>query len=97
DAKAFPAIELARAAGAAGGCVPAVFNAANEEAVAAFLNGDISFCGIVDALEAVLGEAQGWRADPATVDDVLAAEDWARSRARELLGGQPVGPGRSPK
>jgi 1-deoxy-D-xylulose-5-phosphate reductoisomerase len=97
DAKAFPAIELARAAGAAAGCVPAVFNAANEEAVAAFLNGDISFCGIVDALEAVLGEAQGWRADPATVDDVLAAEDWARSRARELLGGQSAGTARSPE
>ncbi|MGH3982122.1 MAG: 1-deoxy-D-xylulose-5-phosphate reductoisomerase, partial [Pseudonocardiaceae bacterium] len=97
DAEAFPAIELARTAGAAGGCVPAVFNAANEEAVAAFLNGDISFCGIVDALEAVLGEAQGWRADPATVDDVLAAEDWARIRARELLSGQPTGTGRSPE
>jgi 1-deoxy-D-xylulose-5-phosphate reductoisomerase len=97
DATAFPAVELARAAGVAGGCVPAVFNAANEEAVAAFLNGDISFCGIVDALEAVLGEAQGWQADPATVDDVLAAEDWARSRARELLGGQPAGTGRSPE
>jgi 1-deoxy-D-xylulose-5-phosphate reductoisomerase len=65
--------------------------------VAAFLNGDISFCGIVDALEAVLGEAQGWQADPATVDDVLAAEDWARSRARELLSGQPAGTGRSPE
>ncbi|HSL08433.1 MAG TPA: 1-deoxy-D-xylulose-5-phosphate reductoisomerase [Pseudonocardiaceae bacterium] len=96
DGEAFPALELARAAGAAGGCVPAVFNAANEEAVAAFLSGDISFRGIVDALEAVLGEAQGWQEDPATVEDVLAAEDWARSRARDLLG-QPAAVGRSPK
>jgi 1-deoxy-D-xylulose-5-phosphate reductoisomerase len=97
DAEVFPAIELARAAGAAGGCVPAVFNAANEEAVAAFLDGRISFRGIVDALEAVLGEAQGWRADPATVEDVLAAEEWARSRARDLLGDQPAAVGRSPR
>jgi 1-deoxy-D-xylulose-5-phosphate reductoisomerase len=66
-----------------------VFNAANEEAVAAFLDGRISFRGIVDALEAVLGEAQGWRADPATVEDVLAAEEWARIRAGDLLGDQP--------
>jgi 1-deoxy-D-xylulose-5-phosphate reductoisomerase len=96
DTETFPAIELARAAGTAAGCVPAVFNAANEEAVAAFLSGDISFGGIVDVLEAVLDEAQGWRADPATVDDVLAAEDWARSRARELLGTS-TRAGRSPE
>jgi 1-deoxy-D-xylulose-5-phosphate reductoisomerase len=97
DVEAFPAVELARAAGAAGGCVPAVFNAANEEAVAAFLAGRISFRGIVDTLASVLGEAQGWRADPTTVDDVLTAEDWARNRAVELLGGRLTRAGRSPK
>jgi len=94
DTETFPAIELAKEAGAAGGCVPAVFNAANEEVVAAFLERRISFREIVDTVAAVLGEAQGWRADPTTVDDVLAAEDWSRSRARELLGGRlarPVG------
>ncbi|HEY6422463.1 MAG TPA: 1-deoxy-D-xylulose-5-phosphate reductoisomerase [Pseudonocardiaceae bacterium] len=95
DGDAFPALGLARVAGVTGGCVPAVFNAANEEAVAAFLSGGIAFRGIVDAVEAVLGEAHGWRADPATVEDVLAAEDWARSRARELLGGQ-TGPAGTP-
>jgi 1-deoxy-D-xylulose-5-phosphate reductoisomerase len=95
DVETFPAIELARAAGAAGGCVPAVFNAANEEAVAAFLACRISFRRIIDAVAAVLGEAQGWRADPTTVDDVLAAEDWARSRATELLGGRLAQTGRS--
>jgi 1-deoxy-D-xylulose-5-phosphate reductoisomerase len=96
DAETFPAIGLARAAGAAGGCVPAVFNAANEEAVAAFLDGRISFRGIVEMVAAVLGEAQGWQADPTTVGDVLAAEDWARRRAAELLGGRLVR-ARSPK
>lgn len=95
DAETFPAIELAKAAGAAGGCVPAVFNAANEEAVAAFLQRRVSFRGIVEAVSVVLGEAHGWQAEPATVGDVLAAEDWARSRATELLGGQPARAGRS--
>jgi len=90
DTATFPAIELARAAGGSGGCVPAVFNAANEEAVAAFLEGRIAFHGIVDTVEAVLGEAHGWRHDPTTVEDVLAAEGWARSRARELLGDRPA-------
>ncbi|MBV9060969.1 MAG: 1-deoxy-D-xylulose-5-phosphate reductoisomerase [Pseudonocardiales bacterium] len=88
DAKTFPAIELAKAAGAAGGCVPAVFNAANEEAVAAFLDGRIPFRRIVDAVAVVVGESTGWQADPTTVEDVLAAEEWARRRATELLGGR---------
>ena len=95
DTETFPAIELAKAAGTDGGCVPAVFNAANEEAVAAFLERSISFREIVDTVAAVLGEAQGWRAEPTTVDDVLAAEDWSRSRARELLGGRLAQAGRS--
>ncbi len=97
DTETFPAIELAKAAGTDGGCVPAVFNAANEEAVAAFLERRISFREIVDTVAAVLGEAQGWRAEPTTVDDVLAAEDWSRSRARELLGGRLARAGRSPE
>jgi 1-deoxy-D-xylulose-5-phosphate reductoisomerase len=97
DAETFPAIELAKAAGAAGGCVPAVFNAANEEAVAAFLAGGIPFRGIVDTVTAVVGESSGWQADPTTVEDVLAAEDWARSRATELLGGQLARASESPK
>ncbi|MGH3696750.1 MAG: 1-deoxy-D-xylulose-5-phosphate reductoisomerase [Pseudonocardiaceae bacterium] len=95
DTETFPAIELAKAAGAAGGCVPAVFNAANEEAVAAFLDGRTAFRGIVDAVAAVLDESSGWRADPTTVEDVLAAEDWARIRVTELLGGRLARAGRS--
>ncbi|OZM78350.1 1-deoxy-D-xylulose-5-phosphate reductoisomerase [Pseudonocardia sp. MH-G8] len=84
DDDALPGVRLARAAGAAGGCVPAVFNAANEEAVAAFVAGRLSFLGICDLLERVLDAADGWTGDPATVADVLAAEDWARARAGEL-------------
>jgi 1-deoxy-D-xylulose-5-phosphate reductoisomerase len=85
DAVAFPAVDLARAAGAAGGCLPAVFNAANEEAVHGFLAGRGTWLGIVDTVAEVLAGADGWSRDPADVADVLAAEGWARARAGEVL------------
>ena len=84
DDDAFPGVRLARAAGALGGCVPAVLNAANEEAVGAFLAGACTFTEVTDTLAHVLDIADGWRANPTTVADVLAAQDWARGRAREL-------------
>ncbi|GAA1280218.1 1-deoxy-D-xylulose-5-phosphate reductoisomerase [Pseudonocardia aurantiaca] len=84
DDDAFPGVRLARAAGTAGGCLPAVLNAANEEAVAAFVAGALPFPGICNVLERVLDAADGWSSDPATVAEVLAAEEWARGRAREL-------------
>lgn len=86
DNVTFPAVELARQAGSGGGCLPAVYNAANEEALAAFVAGKTSFLSIVDTIGQVLGEANDWRSDPADVAEVLAAEDWARARARELVG-----------
>ena len=64
-----------------------MFNAANEEAVSAFVAGALSFLGITEVVEDVLAAADQWRANPATVADVLAAEDWARARARELAKG----------
>jgi 1-deoxy-D-xylulose-5-phosphate reductoisomerase len=84
DDAAFPAIALARAAGAAGGVVPAVMNAANEEAVAAFLAGRLPFLGIVDLVARVVGECPT-TGNPRTVADVVEAEEWARVRARELI------------
>jgi 1-deoxy-D-xylulose-5-phosphate reductoisomerase len=87
DESVFAGVRLARAAGEAGGCLPAVLNAANEEAVAAFVAGALTFTGITDLVARVLDAAHDWHADPVTVDDVLAAEDWARSRARELVTG----------
>ena len=90
DTEAFPALELARAAGTAGGCLPAVYNAANEEAVAAFLAGRCAWTGIDETLAAVLDDAGEWARDPRDVDDVHAAERWARRRAGELLA-TPVG------
>ena len=90
DAAVFPAVNLARAAGEGGGCLPAVFNAANEEAAAAFLAGETSFPRIVGTVTDVLSDAGRWAAEPVTVEDVLAAEEWARARARHLLGRAPA-------
>jgi 1-deoxy-D-xylulose-5-phosphate reductoisomerase len=84
DNDAFPAVGLAKAAGRAGRCRPAIYNAANEECVAGFTDGRLPFLGIVDTVERVLDEAPDF-AEPGTVDDVLAAEAWARTRARELI------------
>jgi 1-deoxy-D-xylulose-5-phosphate reductoisomerase len=95
DDDAFPAVRLARQVGSAGGTYPGVYNAANEECVDAFLAGDITFTAIVDTVEKVVAD---WSQAPeredhprdADLDQVLAAETWARARARELLeGGRP--------
>jgi 1-deoxy-D-xylulose-5-phosphate reductoisomerase len=96
DEAAFPAVVLAREAGKAGGTAPAAYNAANEECVAAFLNRRIPFAGIVDTVAQVLsehggsgmsGQASGHGpggGHAVTLEDVLAADRWARDRAREL-------------
>jgi 1-deoxy-D-xylulose-5-phosphate reductoisomerase len=83
DETAFPAVALAREVGAAGHCRPAVFNAANEECVAAFLAGDLPFPAIVDTIAAVVDQAPAFGV-PGNVEDVLTAERWARERARQL-------------
>jgi len=82
DAEVFPAVELAREAGRKGGCLTAVYNAANEEAAAAFLAGRIRFPAIVRTIAEVLRAADQWAAEPATVEDVLDAQHWARDRAK---------------
>lgn len=84
DTDAFPAVALARAAGKAAGTVPAVYNAANEECVAAFTAGRIPFAGIVDTVAQVVSDHGGTGPRIAGLDDVLAADSWARLRAREL-------------
>jgi len=87
DEVAFPAVALARRAGVAGGTAPAVYNAANEECVAAFLAGRLPFLAIVDTLCVVVEEhLEAASGNPRTVEDVLAAENWARARARDLTG-----------
>jgi 1-deoxy-D-xylulose-5-phosphate reductoisomerase len=86
DEDAFPAVALARQAGTAGGGAPAVYNAANEECVAAFLAGRIPFAGIVDTVAQVVSEHDGSGRAAMGLGDVLAADSWARDRARELTG-----------
>jgi 1-deoxy-D-xylulose-5-phosphate reductoisomerase len=86
DDEAFPAVALARAAGARGGTAPAVYNAANEVCVQAFLEGEMRFTDIVPTIERVLLSADQGHDVPSnqtdlTVDDVLAADAWARARA----------------
>lgn len=83
DTEAFPAVGLAKDAAKQGSTFPAVFNAANEEAVTAFHAGRIRFTDIVDTIEAVLSEHAG--SSGLTVESVLDAESWARARAHERL------------
>jgi 1-deoxy-D-xylulose-5-phosphate reductoisomerase len=85
DNDSFPALRLARAAGMAGGLVPAVFNAANEQAVAAFLAEKLPFTGISHILARILEESDHVSGEPADIPDVLAAEEWARARSEELI------------
>ncbi len=85
DGAVFPAVDLARQAGEAGGCVPAVYNAANEEAAAAFLAGRIRFPAIVRTIAEVMRAADQWTAQPATVEEVLEAQRWARQRAGQAV------------
>jgi 1-deoxy-D-xylulose-5-phosphate reductoisomerase len=84
DDDAFPAVRLAKDAGRAGRCRPAVYNAANEECVAAFVSGRLPFLGIVETLERVLAAAPDFD-EPGTVEEVLAAETWARAQAQGMI------------
>lgn len=85
DEAVFPAVGLARAAVAASATHPAVYNAANEECVAAFLAGRIGFGQVVAAVAQVLADHDGTPAGGLTLDAVLDAETWARRRAQEVL------------
>jgi 1-deoxy-D-xylulose-5-phosphate reductoisomerase len=83
DDEAFPAVGLARETGKRGGTAPAVFNAANEEAVTAFLAGRLPFIRIVDIVADVLSEHQVI-AKP-TLEEVFATEREARAAANRLI------------
>ncbi|RYZ32683.1 MAG: 1-deoxy-D-xylulose-5-phosphate reductoisomerase [Propionibacteriaceae bacterium] len=101
DSVAFPAVDLARTAGRHGGSAPAVYNAANEVCVDAFHDGRLPFLAIVDVIASVLGEHVATpegrttpdvgstlvTGDDLTVEAVLAADAWARSRAARLVDG----------
>ncbi len=97
DNETFPAVGLARAAGAASGTAPAVYNAANEAAVDAFCEGRIGFLEITSTVRSVLDEhlvqtpdlksttGAAWIPDgDLTIEAVLAADSWGRRRAEAL-------------
>jgi 1-deoxy-D-xylulose-5-phosphate reductoisomerase len=86
DEDAFPAVGLAREVGTASGTAPAVYNAANEVCVDAFLAGRLRFPGIIDTVARVVSEHDGRGQTVVTLEEVLAADGWARERARELTG-----------
>jgi 1-deoxy-D-xylulose-5-phosphate reductoisomerase len=79
DPERFPALSLARRAGEVGGTLPAVLNAANEVAVAAFVNRRLSFLGITETVRRVM-DAHTLVPQP-TLDEILAADAWARTAA----------------
>jgi len=86
DDEAFPAVSLARTAGERGGTAPAVYNAANEVCVEAFRTGALAFNKIVPTVQDVLTRADVPSEKQAmTVDDVLAADAWARRTALALI------------
>jgi 1-deoxy-D-xylulose-5-phosphate reductoisomerase len=85
DAAVFPAVDLARHAGTVGGCLTAVYNAANEQAAAAFLAGRLTFPAIVRTVAEVLHTADQWSVQPATVEEVLDAQRWAREQADRVI------------
>lgn len=86
DNERFPAIDLARRCGSLGGGLPAIFNAANEVSVAAFIEGKIAFTAILETVEEVV-QSLGSKSSGVLRDlaDVSAIEDDARAIATELL------------
>ena len=87
DDTAFPAVALARTAGARGGTAPAVYNAANEACVDAFREERLGFTEIVPTIEQVVASHDVRSTEVLTVDDILAADAWAREESARLIQG----------
>jgi 1-deoxy-D-xylulose-5-phosphate reductoisomerase len=85
DDEAFPAVRLAREAGTAGATAPAVYNAANEVAVEAFRQRRLGFVDIIDTVAHVLETHDVPSKSAPTLDDILAADAWARDEAARLI------------
>jgi 1-deoxy-D-xylulose-5-phosphate reductoisomerase len=81
DLETFPLLALAREAGERGGTYPCAFNAANEVAVAAFLDGRLPFLGIAEAVEETLAAVDG--AAASDLDELMEADAEARRRTQE--------------
>lgn len=86
DSEAFPAVQLAKEVGRARKTFPAVYNAANEEAVDAFHDGRIGFLDIVDTVRDVLEAHEA--PERLTLESLAEAERWARERAERVIAGR---------
>jgi len=82
DETAFPAVNLAKSVGKAGGTFPAVFNAANEQAVYAFHDGRIGYLDILDTVQRVVDRHESTEL---TLESLFDAERWARAEADRLV------------
>jgi 1-deoxy-D-xylulose-5-phosphate reductoisomerase len=92
DNETFPAVELARRVGEIGGCLPAVFNGANEVCVDAFCDRKLGFVGIVDTVSRVVEDYRvenpsltGPQRAATTLDDIRSADAWARAQAATYI------------
>jgi 1-deoxy-D-xylulose-5-phosphate reductoisomerase len=83
DHQKYPCMQLAYAAGRAGGSMPAVLNAANEQAVALFLEEKIQYLDIARCIEHVCDRHQSDNCANPSLDDILAADQWARQEVRD--------------
>ena len=83
DHQKYPCMQLAYAAGRAGGCMPAVLNAANEQAVALFLEEKIGFLDIACVIESVCDRFESQNKSQPNLDDILEADKWARQAVLE--------------
>ena len=82
DHQKYPCMRLAYAAGRAGGCMPAVLNAANEEAVALLLEEKIEFLDIPRLIETVCDRFSTHNTSNPSLNDILAADQWAREQVK---------------
>ena len=83
DHQKYPCMQLAYAAGRAGGCMPAILNAANEQAVALFLAEKIAFLDIPRTIESVCDRFSNQNKSQPSLDDIIAADQWARKAVLE--------------
>ncbi|OUC12140.1 MAG: 1-deoxy-D-xylulose-5-phosphate reductoisomerase [Alkalinema sp. CACIAM 70d] len=86
DHAKYPCMNLAYAAGRAGGCMPAVLNAANEQAVALFLDEKIKFLDIPKLIEKTCDRYQAQNTQQPSLEDILEADRWARQAVLEAAG-----------
>jgi len=91
DDEAFPAVSLARQAGERGATAPAVYNAANEVCVDAFMAGRLRFVDIVPTVASVVERHDVPLSEQLTIDDILAADTWARDEANRTIDAAPIG------